>query len=194
LAAQQHGGRFGSLLWASPQTQALRFAALVRLTDFRHKSILDVGCGRADLLDYLLDRGIEPGPYLGLEAVDVLADAAEAKHHPQCTIHRCDFVREPSRLAVGADIVVFSGSLNTLSKSVFWTVLRTAFLSAGQQLVFNFLNSPNLANAVYLTWHPARDVLRWARTLSDDVRCVEDYLRGDATMAMGKTTKTDKMT
>lgn len=186
LAAQKHGGSFHSLLWASPYTQGLRFAALTRLADFRNKTILDVGCGRADLLDYLLDRGIEVGHYLGLEAVDVLADAAEAKHHPCCTIHRCDFVRDPSRLSLGADIIVFSGSLNTLPKKDFPIVLRAAYLAAGAQLVFNFLNSPALANAVYLSWYPGQEVLRWARTLSKDVKYLDDYLPGDATMVMGK--------
>ena len=194
LAAQKHGGSFRSLLWASPQTQAVRFAALTSLADFRNKTILDVGCGRADLLDYLVDRGIEVDHYLGLEAVDILADAAEAKHHPRCTILRCDFVRDPACMAVGADIIVFSGSLNTLDKNVFPVVLQAAYAAAEEQLVFNFLNSPILAHAVYLTWHPVREVLLWARTLSPDVKYLENYLPGDATVRIRKATRTGKMT
>ena len=49
-AAERHGAGFGSLLWASPETQASRFDAVERLGRLHGKSILDVGCGRADLL------------------------------------------------------------------------------------------------------------------------------------------------
>src|SRR5687767_15928369 len=76
-AARAHGAGFGTLLWASPQTQAVRFDAICRLADLRGKSVLDVGCGRADLLEHLVARGIEPADYVGIEAVDELARAAE---------------------------------------------------------------------------------------------------------------------
>src|SRR3954451_9296777 len=71
-AAERHAGGFRSLLWASVSTQEKRFDAFTRVCDFAGKSILDVGCGRADLLDYLLGRGIEPDHYVGLEAVQLL--------------------------------------------------------------------------------------------------------------------------
>src|SRR5205085_11899167 len=74
-AVRRHGRGFGSLLWASPHTQAARFDAFVRLCALEGRSILDAGCGRADLLDFLLARGIRPDHYTGLEAVDTLADA-----------------------------------------------------------------------------------------------------------------------
>ena len=59
-AAERHGAGFGSLLWASPETQAARFGAIERLGRLHGKSVLDVGCGRADLLVYLLSRGVRP--------------------------------------------------------------------------------------------------------------------------------------
>src|SRR5438045_4009908 len=46
-AAELHGSGFGSLLWASPETQATRFDAIERLGRLHGKSVLDVGCGRA---------------------------------------------------------------------------------------------------------------------------------------------------
>src|SRR5687768_4251993 len=82
-AAQQNGAAFGALLWASPKTQAARFDAICRIYDLTGKSILDVGCGRADFHDFLLARrgggGTMPQEYIGLEAVEQLALAAEAK-------------------------------------------------------------------------------------------------------------------
>jgi hypothetical protein len=185
-AASRHGAGFSSLLWASPQTQAVRFTALTRLVGLNGKSLLDVGCGRADLLDFLLARDVKPAHYVGLEAVAALADAAEAKRHPDAMILRADFVREPLRLFVGADIVYFSGSLNTLDAATFYATIRRAYEAAAETLVFNFLCSPDLAGMSYLHWHQPTEVWAFCKSLTDDVRRLDDYLAGDTTFALTK--------
>jgi len=185
-AASRHGAGFSSLLWASPQTQAVRFTALTRLVGLNGKSLLDVGCGRADLLDFLLARRIKPAHYVGLEGVAKLADAAETKRHADAMIVRADFVREPLRLFVAADVVYFSGSLNTLDPATFYATLRKAYDAAAEQLVFNFLCSPELAGVSYLHWHQPNEVWSFCKTLTDDVRRLDDYLRGDTTFALTK--------
>jgi SAM-dependent methyltransferase len=189
-AAQQHGSDFPSLLWASPHTQAARFDAIQRLADLQGKSVLDVGCGRADLLAFLLARGVRPADYIGIEAVDELAAAAErrcaAAGRPPARIIRADFVREPLRLFVGADVVVISGSLNTVEDGPFYTTIRRAFEAAAETLVVNFLCSSDLAGAEYLRWRCAGDVLAFARQLGGDVRTLDDYLHGDCTLAIKK--------
>ena len=43
------------------------------------KRLLDAGCGRADYLAYLIETGIFPANYVGIEGVDDLAAAADAK-------------------------------------------------------------------------------------------------------------------
>ena len=188
-AAERHGSGFSSLLWASPQTQAARFDAIERLGRLHGKSVLDVGCGRADLLNYLLARNVRPADYTGIEAVSDLASAAERTcaraGGPPARVIRADFVREPLRLFVGADVVVFSGSLNTLEHHVFYGTLRRAFDAAAEAVVFNFLSSPYLAGAEYLRWRCPSDVLRFGFQLTRDVRVLEDYLQGDCTIALG---------
>jgi len=185
-AAREHGASFRSLLWTSPASQAARFEALTRLYDFHGKSILDAGCGRADFLDYLLDRGIVPDHYVGLEAVDGLADAAERKHHARCTILRADFVREPIRLFAGADAVVFCGSLNTMENDVFYTTLGRAIDAATEAVVFNFLSSGHLAHAQYLTWHDPNDVQQFMTDHACRCSLVDGYVQGDATIIARK--------
>src|SRR5262249_20899589 len=129
-ASRRYGAGFGSLLWASPKTQAIRFAALVHAIDLNDLSVLDVGCGRADLLIYMRDHGIFPRSYIGLEAVEPLAAAAEAKHLSDCRIVRGDFVRDPRLLDIGADVLLFSGSLNTLDEPTFYSTLTHGFTAA----------------------------------------------------------------
>ena len=184
-AAEQHGAAFSSLLWASPETQVARFDAIERLGKLAGKSVLDVGCGRADLVDYCAKRGIAMNDYIGIEAVPALADAAEPKLLPNglpITLVRADFVKEPQRMFVAADVVVFSGSLNTVEDEDFYAILRRAYDAAAERVVFNYLCSPALAAASYLRWREPGDVLAFARKVSPLVETANDYLAGDCTV------------
>jgi hypothetical protein len=188
-AARKYGAGFGTLLWASPQTQAARFSALLRAVDVTGQIVLDVGCGRADLQQFMLRRGLVARQYIGLEAVEELATAAENKRLANCRIIRGDFVRDSSLMNIGADIVLFSGSLNTLDEPAFYRTLANAIAAAKSMVVFNFLSSPFLAASSYLTWHRPEAVRAFAEQWSSDVRQWDDYLKGDTTIAIGKETK-----
>jgi hypothetical protein len=185
-AVARHGAGFPSLLWASEQTQSARFAAICRLGNPRGRSVADVGCGRADLLDFCVANDLAPADYVGIEAVPELAAAAEAKGHHNATIVRADFVEQPAAMFVGADVVAISGALNTLTPEQFFTTIRRAYDAAADVLVFNFLCSPATAAADYLHWYGRDDVLAFAGTLSPRVQIVTDYLFGDATVAVHK--------
>lgn len=185
-AARQFGAGFSALLWASPKTQRARFEAIRRAYDPQDKSMLDAGCGRADYLEFLVARNIHPADYIGLEAVETLAAAAEAKAIANSRIIRGDFVSEPAKLFVGADVIVFSGSLNTVDEGMFYETLRRAYDATAEAVVFNFLSSSALAGRAYLTWHHREKVEAFARRTASDVRVLEDYLQGDCTIAMGK--------
>jgi hypothetical protein len=185
-ASQKYGAGFGSLLWASPKTQAIRFQALLSAIDVHGRSVMDVGCGRADLLEYMLSRGRFPKSYIGIEAVDTLATAAESKRLPNCKIVRGDFVQQPDLLNADAEILFYSGSLNTMDPARFQACIASAFTAASHAVVFNFLSSPFLAASTHLTWHKPMEMLHFARTLSSKVELFDDYLRGDTTVLMLK--------
>jgi SAM-dependent methyltransferase len=190
-AAERFGDGFGSLLWASPKTQRARFEAICRAVSPAGKSVLDVGCGRADYLPFLIERRIYPADYTGIEAVETLATAAKDQlanlsNKAPARILSADFVREPARMFVGADIVMFSGSLNTLDDAEFYVTLRRAFDAAAEAVVFNFLCSPFLAGREWLRWRSTDAVLSFARSLSESAQSNDDYLRGDCTISMRK--------
>src|SRR5439155_19647702 len=130
-AVRRHGPDFRALLWASRQTQETRFEAMLQLADPTGRAVLDLGCGCADLLDFLLAHGFAPSRYVGLEGVDELADAAESKGHAIAQIARVDFVREPGRIAAAkADIVFCSGAFNTIDTADFYAAIANAFAAA----------------------------------------------------------------
>lgn len=186
-AVQRHGGAdFRVLLWASRRTQEQRFDALLKLADPTGLVVLDLGCGRADLLDFMLARGQRPRRYVGLEGVRELADAARRKNLPDSRIILADFVREPRRMQAQADIVYCSGALNTIDSDAFYVAIRNAFAAAGSALVFNFLSSDLLAGVSYLNWHRRSEVLHFARSLTRAVEVDESYIDGDCTIRMRK--------
>jgi SAM-dependent methyltransferase len=186
-AVKRHGtGDHRALLWASRRTQEQRFDALLRLANPAGLSVLDLGCGCGDLLDFLIARHATPARYVGIEGVGDLAEAAKGKRHPNASIVRGDFVAEPWRMLVDADVVYCSGALNTIDAGDFYAVIRSAFAAARRTLVFNFLCSPLLAGMSYLRWYDRRDVVRFARSLTSGVEVLEDYIDGDCTIALRK--------
>ena len=65
-------------------------------------------------------------------------------------------------MSVGADVVIFSGSLNLLSSRQFYRSIRDGWAATRGWLAFNFLCSPELADAPWLTWHRPASVLAFA--------------------------------
>lgn len=183
LAAKQFGGGFATLLWASVETQEARFGAFARATPLKGVSVLDVGCGRADLLDYLRRTGHTPAEYIGIEAVPDLADAAE---RGGATVLRKDFIAEPRCLFTGSDVVLISGAINTVKDVAFYDTLRRAYDAAAQHLVFNFLDSPYLAGAKHLHWRDPAKVIAFCQKFCPHIQHWSDYLHGDITIKLSK--------
>jgi hypothetical protein len=191
-ATAKHGAGFDSLLWANPAAQAARFAAIARWAEIENRTVLDAGCGRADLLDYLLNQRIRPSRYIGIEAVEPLAEVAQQKVLAQkllsnATIQRGDFLANPELLNQHADVIIFSGSLNTLTPDEFHSSLRIGWEYTRSELAFNFLCSPRLASGDHLNWYPIGELKRFAESLTSDVAVDDSYRDGDCTIVMRKT-------
>ncbi|MFY9820752.1 MAG: methyltransferase domain-containing protein [Thermoanaerobaculia bacterium] len=185
--ARQHGAKgIDALLWTSRAGQRIRFDVIARICPLAGKRILDVGCGRADLLGHLLARGIVPAHYTGMEMIPATLRSARRQGYENCAIVATDFVREPEKLKVGADVVIFSGSLNTLASSQFYGALRAAWAAAGQWLVFNFLSSKYWCGEEWIHWHRRQTVLDFCRSLGGEPRFECGYLTGDCTIAVKK--------
>jgi hypothetical protein len=183
-----------ALLWEDRWAQDVRFDAIARLGQLAGRRVLDVGCGRAELLSFLRARGIFPSHYTGIEAQAWLARAARRRRYPRCRIVQADFVKEPATLRIGAEVMVFSGSLNFLSSRQFYRTLELAWAAARRRVVFNFLCSPDLAGAPALRWHRREVVAAFARSRGAAIRIDEGYEAGDCTVAMTKRIPDDRLT
>lgn len=176
-----------ALLWNSEETQRVRFAAIARNCPLAGLSLLDVGCGRADLLGFLQERGIVPVRYTGIEALLSSIRAARRRKYEGLHLIQADFVKRPEKMHIGADVVIFSGSLSTLPEDQFYQTLRQAWSATKGWLVFNFLRTPRSPDdADWITLHDPAVVAAFARSLTADVRVDHGYMDDDCTIVMRK--------
>ncbi len=207
-AVDAHGARFEALLWNRPETQLVRFEALVSMLDLEGTALADMGCGRADLGLYLRDQRVGYARYIGVEGVRELCEASRARAKSEglerCEFCELDFVADESvfeKLAKdgGAQVFLFSGSLNTLAQADAVAVLERAWdaiknsPTGGGAIAFNFLSDRHAdARRRNEDTGPAKRfdtlaLLDWAMRRTPLVRFRQDYLGGhDAAIAMFK--------
>lgn len=199
-AAKVHGSGFGTLLWQSAEGQAARFEVITEMIEPTTRVFADLGCGRADLLRYLVESGRPPRGYVGVDGIPEMFDAAQASirehavRHADCV--QADFVADSTvfgRLVgeYGATGFVFSGSLNTLVQRDALALLDRALhaLPDDGVLVFNFLSNRIPGGDTGVTGPAHRfdtlAMLDWSLERSPLVRFRHDYLGGhDATISI----------
>lgn len=207
-ATREMGAGFESQLWMSKDAQRTRFEVLAQVGRFKGRVVADLGCGVGDLPIFLHEhvRDQFPLSYIGIEGVEAMAVFARERIVESGVRNAIfdigDFVADkslPDMLVndAGAEVFVFSGSLNTLSveRAIdvldgFWNALIASKAeSRSGTLIFNFLSdrhdaqrSPASAPAV--RFDPAV-MLDWALSRTPIVQLRHDYLSGhDATVVM----------
>ncbi len=191
--AQQHGADFGVTLWASPRSQQRRFEVLLEMFDFAGTRVLDAGCSRGDFAAFLLQRKVSFREYIGFDALPEALEAARGRQLARCRFELVDLVDEPRKLAeAGPDVVVISGTLNTMTDAQVFAVLEGAWAAANDGLIFNFL-SDRCSTAAPLQDDFARrlstlGLLDWALSHTWNVVLRQDYFAAghDATIRMRK--------
>lgn len=191
---QRHGAAFEVTLWASPQSQRLRFDVMAQMCFFAGKRVLDAGCSRGDFAAYLNERDIPYASYTGIDGLCEVIEFAQTRSLPRTHFLCGDFVADTTLLASGnPQIIAISGSLNTMSDEHVQSVLAAAWATATEALIFNFLSDRHVAPAHLREDGPARrfDTIRmldWATDKTPYVMFRQDYFTGghDATILMRK--------
>ncbi len=184
-AFNQHGVSMKTVKWGSNHSQQSRFGVLAEIADLSGKSILDVGCGFADLYDYLKTR-YQGMAYTGLELVADMAAQAQ-KRQPDCEILIGDIDSlEPDRKW---DYVMLSGVLNISCYDYASAehLVRRMFSHALQGVAINFLSrystgSLSLESAYY---DPA-DFVNLAAQLTRRFTLQHNYRDNDFTLYLLK--------
>lgn len=192
-AALRYRDNFGVTLWASERSQRRRFEVFTETAYLPGKRLLDAGCSRGDLAQFLVDSHIDFAAYVGIDGLPSVIDHANARRLPNCTFVHGDFVADPSLLATGdPQITLISGTLNTMTDAQVDAVLESAWQHASEALLFNFLSDRCTAKAPSQDDFARRmDTLRlieWAVGKTPAVAFRQDYLAHghDATIMMVK--------
>ncbi|PRQ09735.1 Methyltransferase domain protein [Enhygromyxa salina] len=172
-AVDSHGPGFPALLFGSREHQRRRFEVLCATMPLAGRRIADLGCGHGDLLAWLCDHDVAYADYLGIEAIPEFVGIARGRlaAHPQAAAEfvLADFVAEPERVAAlirarDIDMIVLSGSLNTLDEAAALAVLERAWAALDGRpaaaLGFNFLAGGGDWDRP-ATRLPRRDTERW---------------------------------
>ena len=192
-AIRTHGGGFDATLWGSPQTQVLRFEVLTDMLGDALAdgvTIVDLGCGDGAFGQWLQDtRGIRAYVH-GLDAMGEMIEAAKARRIDGATFSVCNLVEHDWPIADTADIVLLSGTLNTMDDATTADLLKQAWLHTATALAFNFLGDAPSARWRDRPLGPARrhsvdSMKAWAQSCSTQVTCRSDYLDGhDVTLCL----------
>jgi SAM-dependent methyltransferase len=140
-SALRHGSEFGVTLWANRRSQQVRFNVFNELYELAGKRLLDAGCSRGDLAAYLVEQGIDYASYVGIDGLASVVKYATERRLDRCTFHEGDFLTDASLLETGRpQVILISGSLNTMSDVQVFTVLEAAWERASEAFIFNFLS------------------------------------------------------
>jgi len=175
------------MAWNSTYNQYLRFEVLAGHVNLEGATLLDVGCGLGDLLDYLKKRG-DSVEYTGIDVLDEMVHAAKERF-PGGRFLKVDIFDDKEPFNECFDAVYASGTFNLnlgnnddfIKRIVdtFWKLSRRAF-------AFNLLHErfSDKDGAYYYT-SPEK-----IRHLFDEYPCeiefIDDYLENDFTVICRK--------
>ena len=139
---ETHGRHSASVQHVSYEEQCKRFKILTQNIDATD-SIIDLGCGLADLYAYLKTQHFI-GQYLGLDFVENFIHSNEELYREDQQSHFKVFDLYLDELPIGFDHVILSGVFNNLMKDneefMKMTVLKM-FNAAKQSISFNMLST-----------------------------------------------------
>ncbi len=139
--SQQYPGTAKAVFWDNQQTQYLRFHEIVKQMDLGACcTVLDVGCGNAELYKYLNFNGFK-GQYRGWDINEALLNQAR-QMYPDIAVAKVDILAQP--VTERFDYVVLSGLFNlNYGQDMAWVeqMLTAMFALTNKKMIFNAISS-----------------------------------------------------
>lgn len=175
----EHGNSFRSLDWGSRESQIKRFEILADIGVSAGDSLLDVGCGLADLYEWLQKN--KPGVnYSGIDITPEMVTRAKARF-PDVDLSNAT-IFDPKYSGKLYDYVVASGIFffrkeNPMDYMV--RVINSMFRISRKGIAFNSLSAwaKDRTDGEFLA--DPYDVIEYCRTLSPYVKIRHDYHPSD---------------
>ncbi len=187
-AFKRFGHHPNALLWSSIKIQYLRFEQLSKIGIKSGDSLLDVGCGFADLYFYLKQNSIVTH-YFGIDIVSEFTDKARSIY-PDADFLNTDVfsLNAPSD---NFDYTLLSGTLNYTIKDAdknAKNTINTMFDLCKKGMGFNLLDNTNkyTSSRGDLQTYCKEDVELWVKSLTNNYQIIDNYLDNDFTVLVWK--------
>ncbi len=187
-AFKQFGHHPNALLWSGVKIQYLRFEQLAKIGILSDDSLLDVGCGFADLYFYLKQQGVQTD-YQGIDIVKEFITKASSLY-PTAKLSTDDIfslnLRDNS-----TDYVMLSGALNYVfddAKINAKQTIERMFATCRKGVAFNLLDdSDHWSNSREdLQTYNKVEVESWVSSLTSNYQLIDNYLNNDFTLLAWK--------
>ncbi len=181
---KQMGHDIKTLGWGTKEQQKYRFEqTLDSNIEFNGKSILDIGCGFGDYLDFIVKNKITFDSYIGYDINSDLINEAKKNHLTDVSTFQVENIIDTEKTDI-ADIGVMFGVLNFNLKNKMDNLeysklfIKKAFAMVNDVLIVDFL-STNLTQDYekedFVFYHNPIEMLKFAFTLSNNVVLKHNY-------------------
>ncbi len=187
-AFKQFGHHPNALLWSGVKIQYLRFEQIAKIGIQPSDSLLDVGCGFADLYFYLKQQGIDT-QYKGIDIVKDFINKAQSIY-PNARLSTNDiFSLNPKPESV--DYSMLSGTLNYVFDDAQTTAKQTIekmFTTCRKGIAFNLLDNDDQWSSSRndLQTYSKQEVESWVKNLTPNYQLIDHYLDNDFTLLAWK--------
>ena len=172
-----------ALGWRKKNEQLLRFKMLIEPNKLNDCSVLDIGCGTGDLLEYLISNNIYC-EYTGIDQIkDFITLAGEKfKVHNNASFLWGNFWTAD----LGKyDYVLASGALSyrNADPNFIYKMIAHLFSLCNHTFAFNLLKKTNLKNGGLVAYNK-NEILEFCKKLSSTVILKDNYIINDYTITM----------
>lgn len=183
---QKHGIFPRSLDWGSEVSQELRFDVLAKIGNLNGKSLLDVGCGLGDLLNYLQTHDTK-ADYTGYDITPIMIELAQ-KRFPHANFQVSDLLDETD--AQPQFDYVFASGIFYLRQvegiGYLGAMVRKMFSLCRKGIAFNTLSILALNRNPDEFYADPSQVLTMCLEITPSVILRHDYLPHDFTLYLYK--------
>lgn len=173
-----------ALGWGSDLQQFLRFKNFCEAVDLNDISLLDIGCGFGDLLDYLRKEKIKLKSYTGWDINDKFVNIANQKYASEKARFDQFDILNSSPTKISANVCVMLGLLNynykskEINMSMTKKMINNAFSAIDHCLYVDFLSlhrdeSYPEENAVF--YHDPSEMIKIALSITSNVKLLHNY-------------------
>jgi 2-polyprenyl-3-methyl-5-hydroxy-6-metoxy-1,4-benzoquinol methylase len=179
----KHGNNFKGMNWSSKKSQYIRFEKLLKISKLENKSIHDLGCGNAELLNVLKIKKIKFKNYLGSDLSNKMIQLCNERFKKNKRIKFESFDILKKKNLYKYDYVITSGIFNvknsiheTYWKKYVFKVIKKMFLSCKCGIGLNFLTFDTTFREKKLFYMSLDDLVKFLRKkISKKIVINHDY-------------------